>query len=131
VTSVPEDVRYTREHLWVRVEDGAARLGVTEHLADEMGRVVGLELPEAGQDLDATTQLAVIAGSSTGALDVFAPLTGTVSEVNEELAEDPDLLVTDCYDEGWICVLTDLDPDELTALLSPEEYEAFLAEAEE
>lgn len=125
--SVPKDLKYTKEHEWVRVEGDVVTVGVTDYAQSEMGDVVFVELPEVGSSITAGDQLAVIE-SVKAVSDVFSPVSGTVEAVNEALEETPELVNEDCYGEGWIARIQCTDPAELDTLLSAEEYEQYLAE---
>ena len=129
--SLPEDLMYTKEHIWIRMEDGRARLGITDFLAEKLVRTIQVELPEEGAEVDPTSELGHVTGSGFGSVDLFSPLAGTVAEVNVELEADPELVAGDPYGEGWICALSDFDKEDCDLLLSPEDYETVLEEEPE
>lgn len=131
MTMMPEDLKYTQDHIWVRLEGDSARFGVTENLVDTLGRVISVVLPDVGREADESIELAQLTGSTAGVCDLFSPLPGLVDEVNEALLDDPDLIRNDPYDEGWIWAQTEFDPADLEELMGPEEYELFLHEEEE
>jgi glycine cleavage system H protein len=125
--NVPDDLRYTSDHEWVRLEGGKARVGITEYAQDALGDVVFVQLPEEGA--------AVTVGESFGEVestksvsDVYAPLAGRVVEINAELTDAPQRLNEDPYGEGWICVIDPDDSDAFTGLLDPEGYRALTAD---
>lgn len=119
--NVPEDLRYSTDHEWVQIESNRARVGITEYAQDALGDVVFVQVPTVGA--------AVTAGSSVGEVEstksvseVYAPLTGTVVEVNDELGDAPERLNDDPYGDGWICVIDLADPTELDRLLDADGY---------
>jgi len=127
---VPSELKYTKSHEWVRVEDeGIATIGITDHAQELLGDLVFVELPEVGAELGAGAECAVVE-SVKAASDVYSPLSGEVVEVNEDLAESPETINQDAYEAGWIFRLRLADPAELDALLDADSY-AEHAEAEE
>lgn len=122
---VPEDLRYSTDHEWVRIESNRARVGITEYAQDALGDVVFVQVPTVGA--------AVTAGSSVGEVEstksvseVYAPITGTVVEVNDELGDAPERLNDDPYGDGWICVIDLADPTELDRLLDADGYRGLI-----
>jgi len=126
-TSVPDDLRYTRQHEWVRVEGGSATIGITDFAQSALGEVTYVELPEVGAKLSQGKEFAVVE-SLKAASDVYAPLSGTVAAVNEKLEEEPKTVNTAPYGDGWLCKLNEIQEADLGDLLSPEQYAALLAE---
>jgi len=119
---VPTDLRYTKSHEWVRVDDeGIATVGITDHAQELLGDLVFVELPEVGADLGAGSECAVVE-SVKAASDVYSPVSGEVVEVNEALAEAPETINQDAYEEGWIFRIRLADPDELDALMDADAY---------
>jgi glycine cleavage system H protein len=121
----PEDLKYTPDHEWVKAGDGPARVGITDFAQDALGDIVYVQLPEVGA--------IVRAGDSCGELestksvsDLFAPVNGTVTAVNEALADQPDLVNTDPYGEGWLLDLDVEDDEEVEALMDAETYQGQL-----
>src|SRR5579875_3835685 len=102
--NVPDDLRYTADHEWARLEEGRVRIGITDYAQDALGDVVFVQLPEPGSRAEARRQLCELE-STKSVSDVYAPLDGTVVEVNSELADAPERINEDPYGEGWICVL--------------------------
>ena len=122
--AVPQDLQYTKTHEWVRVEDGVATVGITEHAQDELGDVVFVELPEQGATLAPGDSFGAVE-SVKAVSDLYAPVGGEVVEVNGSLEDSPEKINEDPYGEGWILKLRiSDDPD----LLSPEDYEKVLEE---
>lgn len=122
--------KFSEDHVWADIKDGEAIVGLTACAAEELGDITFIEVPETGVVLTAGDQLCVVE-SSKAASDIFVPLGGTVSDVNLRLEESPDLLSTSPEQEGWICKLNEIDPDDVDNLMSEQEYEAYLAGAEE
>lgn len=119
---VPTDLRYTQSHEWVRVDDdGIATVGITDHAQELLGDLVFVELPEVGSELGAGTECAVVE-SVKAASDVYSPVSGEVVEVNELLAEAPETINQDAYEDGWIFRLRLSDPDEVDALMDADAY---------
>jgi glycine cleavage system H protein len=117
----PDDLRYSTDHEWVRVEDGKARIGITDYAQDALGDVVYVEVPEVGATVASRAKVSEVE-STKSVSDIYAPLAGTVVEVNTDLADGPERLNEDPYGEGWICVIEPSDPAELDGLLSAAAY---------
>ena len=121
--------KYTRQHEWLLLEedeDGqTALVGISEHAQEQLGDVVYVELPEVGAQLEAEGAMAVVE-SNKAASDVYAPVSGEVIEVNNELEERPELVNESAEGEGWLARLRVVDVGEADALMSAEEYETFL-----
>ena len=124
---VPPDLRYTKEHEWVRVEGGAATIGITDHAQSALGDIVFVEMPEAGKSFNAGETFAVIE-SVKAASDCFMPAAGKVTAVNESLADSPGTVNSDPYGEGWLVKMEITDPAEVEALMDAAAYEALLKE---
>ena len=118
---VPEDCLYLASHEWVRREDGTARIGVSDFAQDELGDVVFVELPAEGDEIVAVDDFGVVE-SIKAVSDVYAPVSGTVTAVNEDLIDRPELVNEDPYGDGWMVAVTLADEGELDNLLGPEEY---------
>jgi glycine cleavage system H protein len=130
MSEIPEDLRYTKAHEWIRIgEDGTATVGITDHAQLSLGDLVFVEVPEVERELRAGEGCAVVE-SVKAASDVFSPFSGTVIEVNEALADEPQLVNQDPYGKGWIFRLQVADPQELDGLLDAQAY-LDLSEAEE
>ncbi len=125
----PDDVKYHREHSWVRVEGNKATIGITDYAQQQLGDIVYVELPEIDTEIDADSELSEIE-STKATSPLVSPVSGTVVEVNEDLADTPEIINEDPYGNGWLAVLELTDPAELSDLLSKTEYEKFLQEEE-
>jgi glycine cleavage system H protein len=122
MSNVPSELKYTKTHEWVRDEgDGIVTIGISDHAQELLGDLVFVELPEVGASLDIGGDCAVVE-SVKAASDVYAPLTGEVTEVNEELADAPEAINQDAYGDGWMFKLKLSDPTELDALMGAEAY---------
>ena len=119
--SHPGDLHYSKEHEWVRVDGSTATIGITSFAADELGDIVFIELPEVGTRLSQFGGFGVVE-SVKAVSDLFAPISGEVTEVNDALADQPELLNSDAYGEGWIARVTLADAAELDALMDAEAY---------
>lgn len=117
----PEELKYSKEHIWVRVERGTAVIGVTDFAQEELGLVACVELPEEGDELEQDDSFGSIEGRKTVA-ELYAPFSGTVEAVNGELADNPGLINDDPYDSGWLVEVALSDPDELKGLMSADDY---------
>ena len=118
-------VRYTKEHEWVRYEDGIATVGITDHAQEALGDVVFVELPEPGREVEHGEAISVVV-SVKAASDVYAPLTGRVAETNQAIIDDPALVNRDATGEGWFFKLALPDRAGFDALMDEDGYAAFL-----
>lgn len=125
---IPADLRYTKEHEWVRLEGDVATVGITAHAADQLGDIVFVELPATGTTLAQLATFGVVE-SVKAVSDLFAPVGGEVVEVNQALASGPEVVNSDPYGAGWMLKVRVADPAEADALLDPAAYEALVAEA--
>jgi glycine cleavage system H protein len=126
MSNVPGDLKYSKDHEWIRLgEDGTCTVGVTDHAQAALGDLVFVELPEVGSSLAEGDACAVVE-SVKAASDVYSPLTGEVTAVNEALTDAPELVNTDAYGEGWIYRMSLDSEGELEELMSAEEYLALL-----
>ena len=119
---VPDDCRYLETHEWARRDGDTVRVGITDFAQDELGDVVFVELPEVGDELDQEAEFGVIE-SIKAVSDLYAPVSGTVTAVNEELFEAPELVNEAPFGDGWMLEAELADESELDALLAPDEYE--------
>ncbi|NPA16314.1 glycine cleavage system protein GcvH [Persephonella sp.] len=126
---VIDGLYYTKEHLWVKAEGSDAVIGITDYGQHQLGDVVYVELPETGTEVEAGDKIASVE-SVKAAIDVFSPLTGKVISVNEDLKEDPSLVNTDPYGEGWLYEMQMSDTTELEDLMTAEDYRAYIEEIE-
>ena len=124
----PTDRRYTKEHEWVRVEDGVGTVGVTDYAQDQLGDIVYVELPAPGTAVKQFEKLGEIE-SVKAVSDFYSPVAGEVVDVNEEVNDHPELVNESFYDRGWLVRLRLTDPAELDNLLTAEQYDALVAEA--
>ena len=118
---VPDDKRYLESHEWTRVDGDTARVGISDFAQDELGDVVFVELPEAGDTVAAGDSFGVVE-SIKAVSDLYAPVSGEVTAVNEELFDRPELVNESPYDEGWMLELSVESDEAFDDLLSPEEY---------
>ena len=123
----PDGLRYSKEHEWVRVEDGRVVIGITDYAQDALGDVVYVELPDVGLAVVADASIAEIE-STKSVSEVYCPVTGVVVEVNAALNDTPEAVNEDPYGRGWIFAIELADANELDSLLDAAAYEAFLAE---
>ncbi len=121
--NVPADLRYAKTHEWIRVEGDTVTVGITDHAQAELTDIVYAEPPKVGAEVKAGATAAVVE-SVKAASDIYSPLSGTVTEVNEELSGNPALLNTDPFGQGWIYRMKSSDAAEISALLTPEAYSA-------
>jgi len=119
--NVPTNLLYATSHEWLRNDAGHATVGITDHAQHELTDVVYVELPSIGATVEAGQQICVVE-SVKAASDIYSPASGTVTEVNEALSQDPALLNTDPYDKGWIFKLRLATDGDLSSLKSPEQY---------
>ncbi|HEU5001699.1 MAG TPA: glycine cleavage system protein GcvH [Actinomycetota bacterium] len=130
MSAIPPDLRYTTEHEWVRVEAGLCRIGITDFAQERLGDVVYLELPAEGAEVTAGDPMGEVE-STKSVSDVFAPVSGTVEEVNAECRENPAAVNQDPYGDGWLAVIRVSDPDAVNQLLSAGDYETLVASLDE
>ena len=121
---IPKDLHYTKEHEWVLVEDDLAVVGITDYAQNELGDIVFVELPEVGDEVEAAESFGTVEAVKTVS-ELFSPVTGTVAEINEALADNPDLVNTDPYGEGWMIKVkyTEIPEEDL---LSAAEYKEMI-----
>jgi glycine cleavage system H protein len=119
--SYPDDLRYSKEHEWVRVEGGRATIGITSFAADELGDIVFVELPEIGAELRQFATFGVVE-SVKAVSDLFSPVSGRVLEVNEALRDAPELVNGDAYGDGWMLRVELADDGELAQLMDSAAY---------
>jgi len=122
MSDIPGDLKFLSSHEWVRVEtDGTVTVGISDHAQDLLGDIVFVELPEVGQSIDAESDAAIVE-SVKAASDVYSPLSGEVIEVNPTLEDQPEIINSSPYDDGWFYKMAPLDLGEVESLLSPEDY---------
>ncbi len=123
----PKNLKYTKDHEWARVEGDAAVVGITDYAQDKLGSIVFVELPAPGKPVK-KGQTVVTVDSVKAVAEVYSPLTGEVKEANEPLKDTPEVINQDPYGQGWMVKIKISTPAELGGLLTPEAYEAFVAE---
>lgn len=123
MSHIPNELKYTQTHEWVRVEEnGEVVIGISEHAQDLLGDMVFVELPELGRKLDASEECAVVE-SVKAASDIYAPVSGEVIAINEELADSPELVNSDPYGDGWLFRIKMTDGSDIEELLSASDYQ--------
>jgi len=121
----PDELKYTEEHEWVLVEEDVVTVGITDFAQDQLGDVVFVELPEVGDRLETGKPFGVVE-SVKAVSDVYAPISGEVIEINEDLPDEPELLNTSAYEDGWMVKIRLTDPAELDDLMDSAEYQEFI-----
>jgi glycine cleavage system H protein len=124
---VPTDLRYTKDHEWVRVEGDEATIGITQYAADQLGDIVFVELPATGAALDQFATFGVVE-SVKAVSDLFAPVGGEVTGTNDDLSGNPELVNSDPYGAGWMLRVRVAETGQLDELLAPDAYDALIAE---
>jgi len=125
--NAPEDASYSQDHEWVRVEAGLARIGLTDYAQDALGDIVFIELPAVGAAVVANEAISEVE-STKSVSDIFAPVSGTIVEINSDLEDAPESLNDDPYGDGWICVIELSDPSEVDTLMDAAAYLELTAE---
>jgi glycine cleavage system H protein len=118
---LPDDLRYSSDHEWVRLENGQLRLGITDYAQDALGDVVFVEIPEVGMQVDAAAKVSEVE-STKSVSDIYAPVAGTVVAVNDSLSDSPERLNDDPYGDGWICIIEPSDLNSVNSLLDVDGY---------
>lgn len=126
MTNIPTDLKYTKEHEWAKIEGDIVTVGITDFAQNSLGDIVFVELPEVGQEFSKDDTFGVVE-SIKSASDLYLPISGVITEINEELPDSPDNLNSDPY-ESWMVKVKISNQDELTDLLSHEEYESLCQE---
>lgn len=121
----PDELKYSKEHVWVRIERGTAVIGITDFAQEELGLVNGVELPDEGDEVEQDDSIGSIEARKTVA-EIYAPFSGTIQSVNHEVLDNPDLVNDDPYDGGWLVEITLDDPDELKCLMSADDYADYI-----
>jgi len=131
MSELPGDLLFTNDHEWLRREgDGSVTIGITEHAATSLGDLVYVELPEAGQDVEAGGEMAVVE-SVKAASDVYAPIAGSIAAINDDLADDPEKINADPYGDGWIVRMRPSDGFDESELMTPDAYQQLLDELDD
>lgn len=121
MANVPDDLRYTKDHEWAKLEGGKVRVGITAFAVEQLGDITLVELPKVGTKVDEGKAFGTVESVKTLS-DLFAPLAGTIVEVNEALSSSPELVNEGAYDKGWMVVIEPSDPKAFEALLDPSAY---------
>ncbi len=127
---VVEGLKYTKTHEWVKAEEGQALVGICDYAQDKLGEIVFVELPDEGAEVEAGKGACVVE-SVKAVADLYSPLSGSVSEVNEELLDQPELINSDPYGEGWVYKMKIKDEGELDGLMDAKAYKEFVIQEEE
>jgi glycine cleavage system H protein len=125
----PEELKYSKEHCWVRVEGHRAVIGITDYAQQELGIISSLELPEVGDDLEQDDSFGSVEARKTVA-EMYAPISGPVLEVNKDLPEAPALINDDPYDDGWLVMVEVVTPEELNSLMNADDYREYVEESD-
>ncbi len=123
----PENIKYHKEHTWAKISGKKATIGITDYAQESLGDIVYIDLPDPDTTVDANTELTEIESTKTTS-SVISPVSGTIIEVNEDLAETPEIINEDPYGKGWIAVLEIEDASQLDNLMDASEYEKYLEE---
>jgi glycine cleavage system H protein len=121
----PDELKFTKDHEWIKTEGKRATIGITDYAQGELGDIVYIEMPELGGEVSAQEEITEIESTKTTA-PVLAPIAGRIIEINEELKESPELINEDPYGKGWIAVIDMTDTSEADELMDYQEYEEFI-----
>ena len=127
---VPRNCRYTRDHFWIRPEGNTGVVGASNYLQEVLGEVVFVDLPDVSDDIEILGTFGIIESEETVS-DMIAPVSGTVAKINPDLESNPELINEDPYGEGWLIMVQLDDPDQIESLMTPEEYEDYIADLDE
>ncbi len=127
---IPRALKYSKEHEWVAIEDSVATIGITDHAQDQLGEIVYIELPAVGDKVSKDDPFGVVE-SVKAVSDIYAPISGTVVEINDDLPESPEVVNDDPYGDGWLIKVEMSDDGEVSDLMDGEEYEQMIAEETE
>jgi glycine cleavage system H protein len=130
VMEIPQGLKYSKEHEWVATEDSVATIGISDHAHDQLGEIVYIELPAVGDKISKDDPFGVVE-SVKAVSDIYAPVTGTVIEINEDLPESPETVNEDPYGDGWLIKVKITDMSDLEDLMDAEEYAELLAREKE
>jgi len=130
VMEIPTGLKYSKEHEWVATEGSVATIGITDHAQDQLGEIVYVELPAVGEKISKDDPFGVVE-SVKAVSDIYAPISGTVVEVNEDLPESPEIVNEDPYGDGWLVKVKISDTTDFDDLLDHEEYEELVAKESE
>lgn len=122
----PDDLLYSREHVWVRVDGDLATIGITDYAQENLGEVVSIELPEVDSDVERDEPFGTIESAAKGVVELISPVNGEVISANEDISDDIGIINSDPHDTGWLIVVEMNDIDELDDLLDAREYHDFI-----
>ncbi|AOH56988.1 glycine cleavage system protein GcvH [Peribacillus muralis] len=125
MTTTPKELRYTKEHEWVKTEDGTVRIGITAFAQSELGDIVFVELPEVGDELKANEPFGSVESVKTVS-ELYAPISGKVVEVNEDLSDNPEYVNESPFEKAWMIVVEPTNSSDVEGLMSAEEYESLI-----
>jgi glycine cleavage system H protein len=125
--NIPENLKYTKNHEWLLIDGKNVKIGITEFAQSELGEIVFVELPEVDDDIDKEDSFCVVE-STKAASDVYAPVSGKVLTINEDLEDAPETINEDPYEKGWLCTLALSNESELEDLLTPADYKKIIKE---
>ena len=123
-----ETLRISQDHVWVRLDEGGARLGISDFAAEALGKIIYADLPELGAEVKQGEPFAAVE-SGKAQVELTSPVSGQVTKVNDRLAEEPDLINQDCFGKGWIALMAIKDPAEAEGLMTKADYDLFVAGA--
>ena len=124
---LPDDLLYSREHVWVRVDGDLATIGITDYAQENLGEVVSIELPEADSEVEQDEPFGTVESSTKGVVELVSPVSGEVISVNEDIADDIGIINSDPHDTGWLIIVEMSDMEELAELLDAKGYNDFVA----
>ena len=125
LVSTPKDLRYSKEHEWVKVEDGKVRIGITHFAQSELGDIVFVELPQVGDEIQLNEPFGSVESVKTVS-ELYAPISGKVVEINSELEDSPEFVNESPYEQAWMIVIEPANLSEVEALLTPEQYDELI-----
>jgi glycine cleavage system H protein len=123
----PEDIKYHKEHTWAKVKGKKATIGITDYAQESLGDIVYIDLPDTDIEVDANTEITEIE-STKATSAVISPLSGTIIEINDKLADSPEIINEDPYGKGWIAIIEMDNPSEVDDLMDADEYEGYIDE---
>ena len=121
----PQNLKYTKEHEWVKIDDDILMVGITDHAQSELGDIIFIEFPDLNKMISKDEPFGTIEAVKTVA-DLFAPVSGKIIEINQDLEDNPEIVNSDPYGQGWIVKITDFDKSQLDALLDSNNYEEII-----
>jgi glycine cleavage system H protein len=123
----PEDIKYHKEHTWAKVKGNKATIGITDYAQESLGDIVYIDLPETDIEVDANTEITEIESTKATSV-VISPVSGTIIEINDKLADSPEIINEDPYGKGWIAIIEMDNLSEVDALMDADEYEGYIDE---